>query len=679
MGAGNIPDTCAAIGSSSGLPPITVSVDTSIDTPPDIPGVDGNGPARPLDVIQDEEGNQTVFVAHELLIVTDDTNELNDFLTRWNGTVVKTVNPHDYGIDMPTIYLVHLNPSGVDTSHIADNLRTVHPVSWGQFGISSDDAAQLLAVAAGEAASGMHLDLNWVLSGDTYDQRELHEAATGPGGWNPNPFTWTYMNRFSVQDTGAADAWRALAANDKLGNKVKISILDGGFVPNADFPAGYSVHGSTNVENPATCTGGSSCPWHGTMVTGAAMGVPDNNFGVAGPGGPIAQAIITQSPSSDILSYLEYIFINLPATALESPDIINISAGSGIASEWCLTGVCSAMDGVMRGVRALNMLVFAAAGNDHTNVDEQKCVDLVLGSICYERTVWLPCELDDVVCVGGLADNSNRRATDSNYGTDTTNTVDIFGPFYQYQTPDPIHSGVKFGACGTSCATPFVAGVAAEIKAADPGLDADGIENLLIAAAHLDTPDPVVPMGRRLPRCHRGARRQRAAVGVHEPHRRRHVRRLAVPPRGLRHDPEDRPTSVDPYNGSPVVTWRVDGNIIGTGLTLDNVDLGYGQHTVTVTAVDAQGAHVTDVANLNLTNDPPTINIISPQNNATFYAGQDIKLLATSHDGNFPDGHLPDSALSWHDNSNGGALLGTGREVHINSGPGRPHDPSRRR
>lgn len=673
VAAGNIPGGCAQIGSAAGIPPLTLAIDDAISVPPDIPGVDGQGDPRHLAVLQDEEGNQTVFVANELLIVTNDQGELNDFLARWAATVVKTVIPRDYGIDMDPIYLVHLEPSGLDTSHISDDLRDVNSMTWGQFGVSSYDAAQLLAVATSEAADGMQIDLNFVMGSDTYDEREVHEDSAGPSNWDPNPFNWTYMNRGSVQDIGVGDAWRALAANDKLGNKVTVSILDGGFSPNQDFPAGYIVHGSTGVENPASCTGGFPCPWHGTMVTAAAMGVPNNNYGVAGPAGPVANAIITQSPSPDLLSYLEYIFLELPETALGAPDIINISAGSGLASEWCLTGVCHAMDGVMIGVRHLGMLVFAAAGNEGENVDEEKCVNLLLGDVCYERTTWIPCELSDVICVGGLADNSNRRHSASNYGYYDDDTVDIFGPFVQFQTPIP-GTGIKFGTCGTSCATPFVAGVAALIKAADPSLGPDEIDDILRSTAHKNpTGDPTVP--RWVDAYHAVI----AALGGNQPPEAQIVGLsgniyggVPLAPQSYVTDAEDRPTLADPWTGKPYVSWTdsVDG-LIGITPELSNILFSYGQHTLTLTATDSLGAHITDTTTFNVINDPPHVRIIQPSDNASYYTTQPVHLKATSSDLNYADFKLPDSALSWYytapgDDGDRSHFLGNGKDLLIN-------------
>ena len=50
--------------------------------------------------------------------------------------------------------------------------------------------------------------------------------------------------------------------------------------------------GPLDQENIFNCSGGSPCPWHGTDVAGAAMGIPDNQFGSAGPAGPVAEPIL---------------------------------------------------------------------------------------------------------------------------------------------------------------------------------------------------------------------------------------------------------------------------------------------------------------------------------------------------------------------------------------------------
>lgn len=653
---GNIPEGCPPIGAAGELPPLEFEVDESVE--PQRDGVaprDDNQP-RPVAALVDDDGMQSVFVENELIIVTDDLDALNDFIERWDGELLASIDPSDSGFDdLPSIHLVRVDASAADASQLAEDLRTVQGDSWGDFAVSSEEGLDLLAAAAEENVGGTQVSPNWVMEGATYDQRELMESPTGSGGFTPNPFDWPYMDLGSNQDIGVAEAWRALNASAKLSNKVKITILDGGFSPNSDFPAGYTILGGANQPNPASCTAGSSCPWHGTTVTASAMGVPDNGFGVAGPAGPIANATLVQSPDLDFFDILEYIFLSIPTATAERPHIVNISAGVGIPREVCLLGICALMDGLTETLRFANILIFAAAGNDNTDVDKDRCINLLLGEICYEKTVHIPCELNDVICVGGLDWDSNQRHPNSNYGSKSSgDTVDIYGPYVQFRGITPDSPSVTRGPCGTSCATPFVAGVTALIKAANPGLGASALENRLMTHAHTGSSDP---------RVRRWVNAYDAVIaelgGNHPPE---------VELQGLDDgdqipgsygfdtaifatvtDAEDRPNLGTPYTGLPVVTWMSskDG-FLGNGPFLPTgKDLTYGDHVITVRATDSLGATVVDSAAVTIYNAPPTVNLTSPMDQELLYEGEIINFRGISFDINEQGAKLSDSQMEW--------------------------------
>jgi subtilisin family serine protease len=125
----------------------------------------------------------------------------------------------------------------------------------------------------------------------------------------------------------------------------------------------------------------------------------------------------------------------------------------------------------------------ASSGNDNKNVDAQDCF-----IVCWEEKWWTPCENAGVFCVGALGHDSIGRADYSNYGK-AGGGVDLFAPgtvlvgFDPATTTGlpgrfPVHS-----VQGTSFASPYLAGVAALVRAADPGLSAGSVESILKSTA----------------------------------------------------------------------------------------------------------------------------------------------------------------------------------------------------
>jgi serine protease len=95
---------------------------------------------------------------------------------------------------------------------------------------------------------------------------------------------------------------------------------------------------------------------------------------------------------------------------------------------------------------------------------------------------------------------SSARHPNSNYGSkpDDDDTVDIYGPYtlWTYE-PDPSNATIPTNVTvtlqnGTSIAAPFVAGVAALIKAANPDLSTGDIERILRDTAETHNISPEV-------------------------------------------------------------------------------------------------------------------------------------------------------------------------------------------
>jgi len=121
-----------------------------------------------------------------------------------------------------------------------------------------------------------------------------------------------------------------------------------------------------------------------------------------------------------------------------------------------------------------------------------------------------PCINDGVICVGALANNGNTAFDNrpvmppgqgwaSNFGSQVaiwapTNIAVMAAPDNQSTPPNPatdqtISSGNLLNFGGTSAAAPFVAGIAAMLKAINPTLTSEQVRNLLRDTGWSDSPD----------------------------------------------------------------------------------------------------------------------------------------------------------------------------------------------
>jgi serine protease len=673
------------------VPPELI-VDASVQPAvPTVPGLDAGAPARPVARFVNSMGRRVDFVANELYLMTSDPAELNGFLGRWNGAVLRTIDFGTLGVTgVAPVYLVRIDPSAADTEGMEERWAKSGGLT-GENRVSSDAAVKLLAAALEEAAGrGLKVGINFLLENTAIPDRTTAEALSatgtlppGPPAYSPNAFDWPYMNRGSPQNIGTAEAWRVLDAMGRLGTRVRIGVADGGFRPNADFPAGWSIQpGPTalRVPNPDPGNCGSdaptpACTWHGTHVAMAAMGVADNDFGAAGPAGPVGDLLMLQSPAVDFFAVIDYIVSSIPSAIAERPRIINISASTALPTELCLlvlVGVpaCETLHGVAMGFRAAGILVFAAAGNQGRNVDETKRFGFWPFQFTEEAELIIPCELSTVLCVGGLNWNATTKHANSNWGSavGSPNTVRIFGPFHVWSVADAvaadeINPTPDRGAGivqGTSFATPYVAGVAALIWAANPGLSANQVEQILLGNAHTGSGDP------RVPRWVNALGAVRQAVGGNTPP----FIRITTPAHGSSH-PRGRmavnfAAFAEDLEGDPLtIRWFSDRQgLIGTGPTLSRFDLDFGTHVITATANDGSFTTTSSSVQIEIFNEPPVVSILTPSAAVTTVCvGQDVTFAATATDLNNPPSFtVPDENFSWKIGVSG-PVFATGRVV----------------
>ncbi|MBI5488640.1 MAG: S8 family serine peptidase [Deltaproteobacteria bacterium] len=637
---------------------LTLVVDPSLRPSRDSLPAFEDGQPRPLAAVTGDDGTTAEFVADELWVSTDDASTLDALVARWQGSILKEFHPGDYGLtEMPAQYLVRVVAAGADTGRLADDLRALNPdTGGGEYRVSSQAGLELIAAAGREAARGLPVGLNWVGQGSgAFRDRNATEAPTGSalGGvaYDPNAFRWPSHSVGSTQDIGVAEAWRALDLAGKLGNRVKLAVLDMGFGPDQDWPSGWTAISNvplvqpTGTENLLGCGGGFECPWHGTEVVSASMALADNGYGGAGSAGPVADPIVVFTLYDFFTSITA-----LGEARLAGARIANMSYGAPVP--WYLGWSVLPFEAATYAFRQTGMLLFAAAGNDGKDVDAEGCTF----GVCWERTWYTPCENAGVICVGGLRADSKSRASGSNYGNEQ---VDIFAPYTLWLGPDPGAPGNQARVLnGTSFSSPFAAGVAALIWAADPGLGADAVENQLMSQAH-SSPDGQV---------------------------RRYVNALGAVSDTLGNIPPgidiNTPTngSVLPLNvalsfdaqvedfedgpGCCTVTWTsdVDG-LLGTGNSIEHTFATLGPRTVTVTARDSKDAVTAAGVTFTIVNDPPTVTINRPLPGETIYRNAPIVLRASSFDFNEPGGRLACDRLVWTSSLPGDAFPASGCEV----------------
>ena len=628
---------------------VSVAVDPTISPAVrTIPGFDKE-PPRPVAALSDGRGTTLAFVENELIYTGDDKAALEALVGRVRGKVVRAVVPGDAALRMPSQHLVRIDAKGGDSRQLVADLKTLNPGRSGNLILSSDAGLALLATATHEAAAGQPVAINFILSSTGYTDKNLQEgmspvdASKGIGeAFDRNPNKWSYFVRGpGTQNIGVGDAWRALDQVSRLKKTVKIAVVDGGFLSNDDNPDDFTINTNSawaqdpNQKNEQECTGKTACPWHGTNVVGTVMGTPNNSYGAAGPGGPVVSSAVAIRLSGDVFNYLGSFVVARASNAR----IVNMSFGGGVPFlvSWAVVPI----DALTNLMHDTGQLVVAAAGNDGLDVDGEDCA-WPLDWPCWERVWYVPCENGGVMCIGALTLNSSQKWDKSNYGEEN---VDLFGPGAVWVGPDLERQEVH-GFSATSAASPFVAGVAALVVAANPTLTNTQVEQILVDTANRSSDGNV----RRYVNAYDAVLR---ALGGTPPD-------ITIAVDAAQQFGGCEPlynfsaTTSDPDHGPPVVKWASNlQNPLGSG-TFFSRTLPPGVHHISATATDGIGLstrsnEVVITAGAAAPGKRPTIEIISLVNHQKFAANQDITFEAGGHDPDKALGGLVASNVLWSD------------------------------
>ncbi len=613
-------------GDRAKLRPLSVVVDPSIV--PSSATIDGHAegdPPRTVGRVVGESGVASDVVLGELIVSALDRARFDAFLRRVGGRVVDTFEPEEPGD--PADYLVRVDASQASVDRVAADLGKVDPELGGRLRVGNDDTLRLLALAASESARfGVEISPNLVAESDGFGDGTSIEVPTGE--LDPNAFTWPFLNSGSAQDTGVAAALSLLDQRGKLKDRVKIMVVDGGFIPNKDFPLHYRVHETGwGSDNRLKCAG-NPCPYHGTSVVLAAMGQIDNRYGTAGPAGPVAELIAVGAYSDKWKTYRR----TLKLVKEFRPSVVNFSLGYGTTTFKAATQ--AQVDRRFKSMAKAGALVVASAGNDGDDVDQ--------GTSLGESIFWSPCESKYVLCVGGLAHDSVFKDKGSNFGSDgDSRSVEIYAPFKTVTVADEAKASAKpyktRYVTGTSFSAPFVAGVAALVKAADPTLGPDEIRKILLDTAHVGGVhfEHVIPKSKQRRINALAAVATVLGVTVKSP-----TVTITAPKTGEKlmvgEDVEFEGTAADFSGRRLPLSWSssLEGewNAKPTKSAVFRDQLRSGSHVITATARDIRGVEGTAQITVTVLNTPPQVAIIAPAAGFKVYVGIGVDLIGWTKD-----------------------------------------------
>ena len=232
-----------------------------------------------------------------------------------------------------------------------------------------------------------------------------------------------------------------------------------------------------------------SC-WHGTHVAGIIAAKQNNNKGIAGVclnNNLYGVSIVDSKGINLTTTYLmktalEYL-IESAASNNGKKIIINYSVGDKLSA----SAICEQL---RKSLRKNDFLIVTAAGNDEGQD--------ALNANCFSK-ITEPIIKNQILVVGGASKTGSgysfSKSINSkpyNYG----NRIDVVAPSGAYSTVPP-NANSSWGSggreykseAGTSQASPYIAGVAALVWAANPSLSGAEVKQILVDAATIELED----------------------------------------------------------------------------------------------------------------------------------------------------------------------------------------------
>jgi hypothetical protein len=626
-------------------------------------------------VIVGPDGTRDEYVVNEVIFHPAGPAELNAFLSRYGGTILRDGKPLMVeGVQKPADlpestgwYLIRVDLGRASLDDLAANMQAAGLLGHAVF--SSESAARLAALVAREA--GQEVTANFI---GRLDQCVICEHADypDPGTGAPRELdasTWWWLtedDNLSLPgdqglSTGVIHAWdyvkyKGFPPENVLFSPVTLAIIDAGF--DLDEATGQPLNGNLDyfymgskpkqideVGGDLTAGGAgsgfSNCNgcWHGQMTFGAALAHAHNSFGSAGTAGSGEAWPLLIKVTGDFDSWANAVYDAI----YNGADVINMSL-SGQCNWWCRNWPYTGYNVLKAGIGSAmnrNIIVVASAGNDG--------VDISNGD-------YIPCKLNGAVCVGGVL--SSGAAANYNWGS----IVDTFAPTCFRTTitrgsaggdVDNLGEDELANFCGTSASSPFTAGVVALMKMLDKSVGYDQVRSILVSTGNASSDPKIAPRG------YVDAYRAVLAVKPNLPP----TVQITSPASGASVSFKDvylQAKVVDPEKPTPFGLYAdyssrlvfssdrdgqlcsVSGDATGNGATLSCsvAQLSTGNHILTATATDPFGATASTTLNVTVVNNPTTVKITYPSSGSTFYTSQNINLRGYAFDMDEPISNL---------------------------------------
>jgi hypothetical protein len=447
---------------------------------------EGKG-VRPLSAVRDSKGLTSYFVSNEVLFTPANATDLKNFLAHSGGIIIgntslpaqRNASQRWLASKASVSYDVRIDPSSLGLQSFDSDATTLKVNDTAT--VSSSDGAKIIGFVLHERVAGEVISLNLV---PEPSGAILHRTIDGKGKGGSDAMNWPEFNTtatlFGESWINVFKAWQ-FVGEDGFSYTPKVAVIDDGFwldqnghpTLGTDFPYNpiqYNFVASTYLAGGGSginCSGNTPptsnplCLWHGNHAAEAATERLNNGWGTAGTGGQVAVPMLFKAMTYDEKN-----------TAVETAiawgaDIISMSFG-GSCDYWCRTFTdASGFISALSDARNAGLLMVAAAGNSGQDAQAQNLLP------CFDTPVQL--------CVGAIDPaNEEKPVSYSNWGS----AVNIWAPTSLTVLNIALNGSSKGDLCkecysGTSASTPYVAGIAAMVKAMNPALDGNAIASII--------------------------------------------------------------------------------------------------------------------------------------------------------------------------------------------------------